>query len=170
MSGLDNGEEIDLRPYYENLSRRDFLKTSGFATAAFTVPSFVKRTYGAEPEGKIIVKKKDIEGRPAVVEKVDPERFRRIKAYKHFEPRKLEAKGIAGATLRQRSEDRTDLVIQIGIDVEERWEEKGTETEPQTSTGLQKKDVQSDEIAEAADLPKRPRKLNSVEWSRRFLT
>ncbi|MFW5950315.1 MAG: hypothetical protein ACOCR6_03070, partial [archaeon] len=115
MSQIDNGEEIDLRGYYDKISRREFLKVSGLAASgALSLPTLVERTYGAKPEGKVIVKKKDEQGRPAVVKSVDPERYRRLKAYEYFRPHKLSIENTVGATIRQRSEDPTDIAIQIG--------------------------------------------------------
>lgn len=113
---LGNGESIDLKPYYENVSRRTFMSLAGGVVGtSLTLPQLLQRTYGAKPEGKLVVNTRDTQGRPANVESVESERYRRLKAFEHFEPGRLSAHEVSGATIRQASDDPTDIVIQVGV-------------------------------------------------------
>lgn len=123
MPVLGNGEQIDLQKYYENLSRRTFLQLSGgLAASSMTISTLVEKAYGAEPEGKTIVHTRDVKDRPAIVASVDPERYRRIKAYENFQSSIVaqKNKNIRGVEIQQRSSDRTDLTIQVGVISEEK--------------------------------------------------
>lgn len=52
MSTIPIGECIDLRPYYENLSRRDFLKLgSGAVAGSLGLSTPIENAYGARPDG-----------------------------------------------------------------------------------------------------------------------
>lgn len=116
MPQIDNGERIDLRNYYQNISRRNFMSSVvGTAAGGLALNQLVKEAYGAEPEGKVIVHTRDRSGKPAIVESVDPKRYRRIKTFSEFKPRNINNPHINGASIRQRSESRTDLAIQIGV-------------------------------------------------------
>lgn len=121
MTTIDIGERIDLGPYYENLSRRDFLRASGAAAGTLGLSSLIERAYGAEPNGKTIVHTRDIYDRPDKVRVVEPERYRRIKFFEEFNPEHLgrDTSSIGGAKLRQRSQDPTDLAIVLEVDSDE---------------------------------------------------
>lgn len=118
-SSVETGEKVDLTGYYENLSRRQFLR--GIASISFgaaSVSSLVEKAYGAVPEGETIVHKYDGYNRPATVRVVEPERKRRIQVLKYIRGRDFGHLDIEvnGLTIRQQSDDPTDLALEVCID------------------------------------------------------
>lgn len=164
MSRLENGESVDLQPYYDNLSRRDFLSIAGgLAATSLGLPELVERAYGATPEGKVIVNKRDREGRPAVVESVHPERYRRLKLFENFSTKQIKHPHIAGASIRQRSSDRTDLALQIGVEADAMHRSVGKREHPAGSNAGQARGhgnpPKPEDIPDVANVPEDPRDL-----------
>lgn len=50
MTTIDIGERIDLKPYYENLTRRDFLRLSGAAAGSLSLSGLIERFSGLSDE------------------------------------------------------------------------------------------------------------------------
>ena len=155
MSLLGNGECIDLQNYYMNLSRREFLRMAGGITVAgIGLDTLVERAYGADPEGRILVHTRDRSGRPAIVESVSPERYHRIKLLEEFDPSRIRHRNVQGASLRQRSDDRSDIVLQIGVPV----------SRIDGGTGRSPDDLpRPEDIPDVADVPRDPANLPGIE-------
>lgn len=168
MSRLENGESVDLQPYYDNLSRRDFLSIAGgLAATSLSLSELVERAYGATPEGKVIVTKRDREGRPAVVESVHPQRYRRLKLYEEFSTKQIQHPHIAGASIRQRSSDRTDLALQIGVEADAMRNSAGKRDHSVGSNAGQARGHRDppkpEDIPDVANVPEDPRDLPGLD-------
>lgn len=120
LSKFEAGESIDLRNYYSNLPRREFLKLgTGAAVAGLGLSTLVERAYGAEPEGKTIVHTRDRKGRPAKVRVIDPERYRRLQIYSQYPSSKIQgAKGVNGLSITQRSSNPKDIALHFYVNDE----------------------------------------------------
>lgn len=171
MPRLENGEEVNLEKYYDNLPRREFIRVAGgLAATSFGLSTLVKKTYGATPEGKIVVLTRDKSDRPARVKSVHPERYRRIKAYEHFNADLVSRKNpnIQGVGIRQRSSESVDLVMQIGVlssAIKGRVSGRDSNGKPEPSgiSGPPIDDIHPKDISVQADIPTNPKSLPGVK-------
>lgn len=168
MTILDNGESIKLQNYYGNLSRRRFLQIAAGVTAgSLGMETLVQEVYGAKPEGKIIVHTRDKLDRPAIVESVHPERYGRLKALEQFEAKNVQHSHVNGASIRQRSEDRTDLALQIGLNEEalQKGRGQGGGRPKRAAAGKPggRPKPMPEEIPEVANVPEDPRQIPGVK-------